>query len=358
MYFSPDDWAKTIETYDTWWRGELKRPLISAAHSLKRCPQISKGNCDNFNKSPEDVINEIDYNVANTVYFGDGFPLVDWVFFGPGAMAPYLGSQVRTDPDFNNIWFYPIPGDHELSDIHLTLDRSNPWYNRCKDLYWAGVKKWIGRVIIGMNDIGGEMDVVASLIGTERLLYSLIDEPDQVARLCEEVHNIWHSVYWEFMSILSENNPAFADWPGLLSPGPYYTQQCDFSYMIGPESFEKFVYPYIKSTADRLDHTLYHLDGKGALIHLDKLLSIEKIDAVQCVPGDGEAKGYKWIDVYRKIRNAGRKMQFIGSHKDFIDVTSDIGAYGMYFNTGGTKEQLNALFDRFEVDGEPPYRRQ
>ena len=56
--------------------------------------QISKGNCDNFNKSPEEVINEIDYNVANTVYFGDGFPLVDWVFFGPGAMAPYLGSQV------------------------------------------------------------------------------------------------------------------------------------------------------------------------------------------------------------------------------------------------------------------------
>ena len=82
-----------------------------------------------------------------------------------------------------------------LSKWGKQLDEKSPWYVRCKDLYWAGVKKWRGRVLMGMNDIGGELDVVASLVGTERLLYSLMDEPEEVARLCREVHAVWQKAY-------------------------------------------------------------------------------------------------------------------------------------------------------------------
>ncbi|MBR3504536.1 MAG: hypothetical protein IKO07_09915 [Clostridia bacterium] len=356
MYFTPEDWARTIEVYEAWWAGRLKRPLITARRSFDQRPQISKSTCGDFSKSPDEVIAEIDHNIAHTDCYGDAFPFAYWAFFGPGALASYLGSPVQTDQ--NTVWFHPLPGEPALSDIHLELDRDNPWFNRCKDLYWAGVKKWRGRVVMGMNDIGGELDVVASLVGTERLLYAMLDEPAEVKRLCEEAHAVWQQAYWAFMEILSENNPAFADWAGLLSEKPYYTQQCDFSYMISPDMFDEFVDPYLRQTSDTLGHSLYHLDGKGALVHLDKILAIDRIEAVQWQPGDGAGFGYKWIDVYRKIRNAGRRMHFIGSQDDFRAVTDDVGAEGMYFATGfGDERQMNAFFDRFEETGETPYRR-
>ena len=356
MYFNPDDWARITEIYEAWWAGRLKRPLLSVRRGRNLRTQITKATCGDFPKSPADVIAEIDYNIDHTDCYGDAYPFVSWTFFGPGAMAAYLGSPVKTDK--NTVWFYPLEGNPDIADIHLEFDGRSPWYNRCRDLYWAGVKKWRGRVLMGMNDIGGELDVVASLVGTERLLYSLMDEPEEVARLCREVHAVWQKAYWEFMSILAENNPAYADWVGLLSEKSYYTQQCDFSYMISPAMFDEFVDPYLRKTSATLGHSLYHLDGKGALIHLDKILAIDGIEAVQWQPGDGAGWGYKWIDVYRRIRRAGKRMHFIGSPTDFIEVTDDVGAEGMYFSTGfRTEAERNAYFDRFEAAGETPYRR-
>ena len=42
------------------------------------------------------------------------------------------------------------------------------------------MEKWQGSVVIGMPDLGGVMDVIASLCGTENLLFALMDEPDEV----------------------------------------------------------------------------------------------------------------------------------------------------------------------------------
>ena len=190
------------------------------------------------------------------------------------------------------------------------------------------MKKWRGRVLISMTAIGDGLDVLASLVGTQRLLYALVDEPEEVARLCREVYAVWLEVYNEFSSILAENNPAYVDWPGLLAAKPMYTPQCDFCYMIGPDMFDEFVLPYLKRTSELFAHTLYHLDGKGELIHLDKILQIDTMEAVQWQPGDGAGYGYRWIDVYRRIRRAGKRMHFIGSQSDFIEVTNDVGAEG------------------------------
>ena len=348
MYFTPEDWQRLEETYEAWWDGTLKRPLILARHNFDPKPQINRGNCGDFSKSPEDVIEEMDYNIRNTECYGDAYPFAYWAFFGAGTVASYLGSPVEPSAKTDTVWMHPLPGEPELKDIHLTLDPKNPWYNRCKDLYWAAVKKWRGKVLIGMNDLGGELDIIASLVGTERLLYELLDEPEEVARLCREVHEIWLKVYWEFMGILSENNYLFGDWLGLLSKTPYYTQQCDFSYMISPKMFNEFVFPYLEDTAARLTHSLYHLDGKGELPHLDKIMSIDKIQAIQWQPGDGAGFGYKWIEVYRHIRAAGKKMHIISSNEDFIRIAEDIGPEGLYFTTGfESAEERKKFLDRF-----------
>ena len=348
MYFTPDDWGRITETYEDWWSGKLERPLVLCVRRTKSCPQISKSTCGDFAKPPEDVIAEMDYNIVHTDYFGDAYPVAHWEFFGPGILAAYLGSPVTLRTD--TVWFNPIPNESPLADMHFAYDPNNPWLVRCKDLYWAAVKKWQGKVQIGMTDIGGELDVIASLVGTERLLYSLIDEPREVKRLCEEIHVLWWKCYTDLLEIIAPTNPGHSDWLGVFSAKPYYTQQCDFSYMISPTMFGEFVAPYLRDTAARLGHSFYHLDGPGELAHLDTLLKMDNIAAIQWQPGDGNGWGYKWIEVYRKLRAAGKNMHFIGSNEEFEKVTADVGAKGMYFNTWfRSDEDRVRFFEKYGV---------
>ena len=54
--------------------------------------------------------------------------------------------------------------------------------------------------------------------------------------------------------------------------------------------------------------TIYHLDGPGALRHLDTLLEIDKLDAIQFVYGDGARPATRWLDVYMRIQDAGKNI--------------------------------------------------
>lgn len=55
--------------------------------------------------------------------------------------------------------------------------------------------------------------------------------------------------------------------------------------MIGTDMFEEFVLHTLQRDCLALTNTLYHLDGEGELRHLDRLLSIPALKAVQWVPG-------------------------------------------------------------------------
>ena len=68
--------------------------------------------------------------------------------------------------------------------------------------------------------------------------------------------------------------------------------------------------PFIREQCRWLDYSLYHLDGVAAVRHLDALLEIEELDAIQWTPGVGEPQGGdpRWYDLYRRIRAAGKSV--------------------------------------------------
>ena len=52
---------------------------------------------------------------------------------------------------------------------------------------------------------------------------------------------------------------------------------------------------------------VFHVDGKGMLRHLDVLLSIPQIQAIQWVQGVGDDLPIQqWLPVIRKIQDAGK----------------------------------------------------
>jgi hypothetical protein len=54
------------------------------------------------------------------------------------------------------------------------------------------------------------------------------------------------------------------------------------------------------------ERSIYHLDGPGALRHLESILSIPELNALQWVPGAGRENFSQWVQVYRQVQAAGK----------------------------------------------------
>jgi len=338
--FSPERWAKVKETYRRWWAGDLERPVVELVLNGRdpgrpqpRVPILSQSTCADLSIPAADLIDRLDYELSKEVYLGDAFPMVNMHMFGPGTVAAFLGA--RLDNSSGGVWFYP-PVDMPVEEIHLGYDPGNVWLRRIKEICAAAMDRWQGQVLVGMTDLGGTLDVLSSFRPSENLLMDLIDSPEEVKRLIGEIHGLWHRFFAEIDAVLQPVNPGYSAWCRIFSEEPFYIYQCDFSYMISPDMFREFVRDELEASSRRLPRSFYHLDGRGQLPHLDMILAMKQIDGVQWVPGDGAPGFDHWIDVYRRIFEAGKKTQIWGDVGPVRKIMHEAGlGAGIHYRMSG-----------------------
>ena len=337
--FSPERWQRVQETYRQWWAGELQRPILpiqlagrDPGRPQPDIPLLTQATCTDFTISAEALIDRLDYELSTYLYLGDAFPYVNMDCFGPGILAGMLGAQV--DNTSGRVWFSPetqLP----IGEIHFEFDAGNIWYQRLREIYAAGMARWQGMVLMGMTDLGGNLDILSTFRPSEGLLLDLYDYPEEVKRLTWEAHQVWHQVYAGLNEVLQPVNPGYSDWSGIYSDEPFYILQSDFCYMISPAMFETFVKPELAASCQRLARTFYHLDGVGQIRHLPSLLEIEPLDGVQWIPGAGKPGCGEWPDLYQQIHAAGKKIQLFEGGFDVLDrVMAQIG------NVSGVQHHL------------------
>jgi hypothetical protein len=100
--------------------------------------------------------------------------------------------------------------------------------------------------------------------------------------------------------------------------------------------FERFVVPSLTEQCEWLDHSLYHLDGTQAMCHLDSLLSIKALDAIEWTPQAGIERNNhpRWFKMYRRILDAGKSIQVPDVRKhEIVPLLDAIGGKGVYIMT-------------------------
>ncbi len=326
LRFTDSDWQRIERDWNAWWAGELDRPLVV----LEIHDPVPGADWSQFTKfgldTPIDAIIDNWQRILEATHFlGDAYPKW-WVNFGPGVMAAFLGSRVTWTPD--TTWFWPLEGVESLSDIHPTYDPANPWWRRVQAITRRAVERWGREVLVGITDLGGNLDILASLRGTEKLLMDLTDDPANVDRLVGEITALWIRYYDELEAITRAAGRGNACWGPVWSPGPGYMLQCDFSYMISPRMFQRFVMPDLKALCDHLEYAFYHLDGKGEIPHLDQLLSLERLRGIQWQPGDGQPMAEGWLPLIKKIRDAGKRCQIYVTRAGALQVARALGGHG------------------------------
>nr|HMN62232.1 hypothetical protein [Anaerolinea sp.] len=209
--FTPDRWARVKDAYARWWAGDLQRPIVGVelygadpGRPQPDIPLLSQETCTDLSYTPEQWIDRIDWELSRRVYLGDAFPYFNMDCFGPGVAAAFLGA--RLDNSSGRVWFFP-QAELPIEEIHFTYDADNPWLRLVKAIYQAGVERWQGRVLIGMTDLGGNLDILSTFRPSEKLLMDLYDSPDEVLRLLDEAHEMWHRFFNEINAIIGPVTP-------------------------------------------------------------------------------------------------------------------------------------------------------
>mgnify|MGYP000920152917 FL=1 len=357
--FNAERWDRIREVYGKWWRGELGRPLIPVVlrgrdpgRAQPAAPYLTQQTCADLTIPAEDIVDRIEYELSKVYYLGDAFPNFNMDCFGPGVAAAFMGA--RLDNSKGRVWFKPekiVP----IKELSFKYDPDNIWLNRVKDICRAAMKRWKGNIILGMPDLGGTLDILSTFRPGENLLLDLYDDPEDVKRLVWEIHHLWHRYYQEINEVMRPVNPGYVDWAHIFCDSPSYVPQCDFAYMLGPEMFDEFVLPELEATCKRLSHTIYHLDGVGQLNHLDSLLGIKELDAVQWVPGDGKPGQTHWPEVYQKIAAAGKKIQIWEGFEGLKIISGQIGtSKGIHvtdiWGDISQKAEMQRLLDQYGVE--------
>ena len=342
LEFRDEDWHRVRETWAAWWAGELERPLVfleGIEPPDSPLPEIH-GFATNFGfDMPADrIIDRFNAHLEARRFYGDAFPKW-WLNFGPGILAGFAGARVRSVPE--TVWFEP-QALRPIQEVHVRHDPANPWRKRVHELTQAAVDRWQGRVAVGHTDLGGNLDVAASLRTTEGLLLDLCDAPEEVERLVAEVTQLWLKEYRDLLGIVRTGQIGTTPWATIWSPGTCYMLQSDFCFMISPKMFERFVLPDLVACCDALDHGFYHLDGPGQIPHLDLLLSIDRLRGIQWIPGAGQPEPQEWPRVLRRIREAGKLCQLYVSAEGARSIVKTLGGRGFAFHILGMMSEGEA----------------
>ena len=349
------DWDTAKERWSAWWeRQSIRGPLLSIRAPRERTvlregsESAARGTMSWWLNADE-VLRRDEVEMASTAYIGEAFPFTS-ASLGPGSLGTFLGAEPRFAD--STVWYEPCYRD--IREAGLRFDRSSCWWQWTLDFTRQAIERAQGRYLMAMPDLIENLDTLASVLGTEELLCYLVDYPEEVHRLQGQLLPIWLRAYDTIRDIIKDPDGGMS-WIGFMvwAPGRLAKVQCDFSAMISEDMFGEFVLPYLTAQCDRLDYTLYHLDGPESVRHLDQLLSIESLDCIQWTPGAGTASGGApcWDDIYRRTLDAGKLIQAGMSAAEVVPFVRRFGGQSVYIMTS-TDSEAKAEQLMMEVRGQ------
>ena len=277
----------------------------------------------------------LDWYVAHSSLMADMLPVAN-TQLGPGSLAAILGGVFEGGED--TIWIHPNP--NYTDDI--VFDPQHPNWLLHKELLKACKAKAQGHYYVGMPDLMEGMDVLAAIKGTDKVLLDTVLQPEVLEHQMQQINDIYFRVFDELYDIIREGDEMafcyFSSW----APGKMSKLQSDISTMISVDDYRRFVQPFIREQCQKIDYTLYHLDGVGAMHHLDALLEIKELNAIQWTPGVGEPQGGspKWYDLYKKILAGGKSIMACWvTLEELRPLLDNIGGDGVHIEMDFHNEQ-------------------
>lgn len=344
LEFCPQ-FPRIAQRFEAWWAHEvLDRPIFFARVNTNRARKITR-HLELLN-DPERWFQARFEDLKQYHHVGDAIPHLR-ADFGPVMLGGLLGARVEFISD--TTWTHPCINDEWSNEPSWSISEDNPWWKQLGQLLDHIAQDAAGRYLVCTPDLGGTADVLLNLRGSEALCLDAVERPARIAAAVDAIYPSWRKVWRELYRRSLDRGAGVCHWLTIWSNQPYMVPACDFNFMIGPAEFQKLFLPDIARQAATAGRAVFHLDGPGAARHIDSLLEVPEIQAIQFTPGEGTPSALPWIEMFRKIQAKGRSLYIFAMQSDIDGLCDALKPEGLALvvSSSGTPKDVDSIFDGF-----------
>ena len=336
-----DDWELRVARQDAFWDcAVIDRPCVHIAFprqkQIRPLPPTRHASLEARWMDAAYQAERALATVENTVYMGDALPHA-WPDLGPDFFPALYGGELV----FEEWTSYIKPFLKDWADADaLELSREHPYWKKMEELYAAFLAVGKNRFHVGFPDLHPGADCLVGIRGPQDMAMDLFDEPEAIKKMLPRIAADFFETYDHYYKKLSAAGQACTCWAGIVSTRKWSVPSNDFSYMIAPNQFDGFFLEGLRAEAEFFECSLHHLDGVGCLNHLDSLLGIEKLNAIQWVWGAGNGEVTDWIEVFQKVQAAGKGIQLLHVEPRHLDaIMENLRPEGVWMQVEGVENE-------------------
>ena len=346
-----EDWECSKKRWEAWWaHGMYDRPLLAITAPRKNTgPREEQSD---VGADPRTKWTDFDFMIRtqlerqqHTYFGGEALPI-----FNPGLAvgnAMFFGCEPWFD--VGTVWAKPI-APCEDGFPNLRFSPNNRWWQWYRSGVAAAAQASRGRYFVLVDPGNDAGDTLAQVRGTEQLLVDIAVNPDWVKSAVEAISDVLIQIYGELDQVAS---PEACGVEGHINDQRCWWQgstrglNCDFSCMISSRAFEDLFLPSLVKTMHQYERNVYHLDGPGALHHIDSLLDLPELQAIQWVPGAGHEEILQWVPLIRRIQAAKRSLCLSMAPEEVKVLLGEIQPEGIMIQTHcETEDEARELLER------------
>jgi hypothetical protein len=267
--------------------------------------------------------------------------------FGPVMLGALLGADVAFDSD--TTWTHAFIEDDWSNAPRWEIDADNPYWQLLGKLLDRVAADAAGRYLVCAPDLGGSADLLLNLRGSGGLCTDAIEQPKRIIESIDAIYPLWRRSFSLLYDTVTRHRAGLFSWLHLWSDVPYVVPACDFNYMIGPETFRDICLPDIARQAAAAGRAVFHLDGPGAARHIESLLELPQLQAIQFTPGEGTPSVLPWLKMLRRIQQAGKSFLIFCPIDQLKHLIDEVPPEGMAVTVTGARspQHLDEAYESF-----------
>jgi hypothetical protein len=354
MYELKPDYEKTRRRIEAFWEFDvLDHPVVNFYLNKPLDRQIPLPKSSHITSEQRWLDAEFQAELAyaylrNRDFVGDDLPIV-FPNLGPEIFSAFYGCPLHFG-DYGTSWSDPILNDWD--DIgKVVLDWESPWIAKLHEMTDILLEMGKDIFIVGMTDWHPGGDALAAFRDPQNLAMDMVEYRDEVKSLLRRVTDDYYKIYNIFFEKLHKAGQPTTSWTPLVDEGKYYIPSNDFSIMISKKMYDEVFLPGLIEECQFLHRSIYHLDGPGALRHLDSILAIRELNALQFVPGEGNNQFARWVQVYQKAQAARKGIQVGCTVSELPHMMETLNPRGLFLVISGvsTHGEAEGILDRLDA---------
>ena len=343
-----DDYDKRLKRHDAFWANEMDgRCCLSVTaprggYTVEAIPADPAAALDYWTNA-ERAFKRYVYEMENTYFAGDSLPIANFNLGAAGHAGFFRGAKYEFK---DSLWFFPSIDD--IVEAPPVFDETSFLYKKSIEMadYFAGECK--GDFLISNTDSCGCVDALTHLYGSGNLMMDMMDpgRKESIHAALQAIQSCWERTTFEMLDILKRNNRGMSciGWLKTCARGNHGQVQCDISVMLSKEHFDEFCLPELETQSGLFDYALYHLDGKEQARHLDSILAVDGIKAIQWTDVTGQPSPLEFIPILKRIQAAGKQLVIRLKPCELEEMLANLSAKGLFLKiVAASKDEADKL---------------